>query len=144
MPCQCLTNMSKGIMMVYWIDFAFQSTGSNASYTWRIPTILQCIFLIPMIILVLIIPETPHWLASKDRSEEAHEVLRRMNEHKMSHEEIALLHTDILESVALAHGTKKAGWSDLFRTDCMRQAQYDVHPQQNADSLQACTVEDLS
>ena len=111
-------------MMVYWLDFAFQSTGSDASYTWRVPTILQCILLIPMICLVLIIPETPHWLASKDRNEEAHDVLRRMNEHKMSHEEIALLHSGILESVALANGTTKAGWSDYLKTDCMLQARF--------------------
>lgn len=141
---QCLTDVFKGIMMVYWIDFAFQSTGSDASYTWRVPTILQCTFLFPMIFLVLIIPETPHWLASKDRNEEAHDVLRRMNEHKMSHEEIALLHSGILESVALAHGTRKAGWSDLFKTDCMLQTRYGIHPRQVANFLQACTVEDVS
>jgi hypothetical protein len=121
-------------MMVYWIDFAFQSTGSIASYTWRVPTILQCIFLIPMIILVLVIPETPHWLASKDRNDEAHDVLRRMNEHKMSQEEIALLHSGILESVTLAHGTRKASWSDLFKSDCMLQAQHNLCPWHSADN----------
>ena len=104
--------------MVYWIDFAFQSTGSNGSYTWRAPTILQCIFLVPMIFLTLIIPETPHWLASKDKNEEAHEVLNRMNKHTMSEEDITLVHARILEAVALAHDSGKASWKDLLKSDC--------------------------
>ncbi|THY25785.1 general substrate transporter [Aureobasidium pullulans] len=117
--CAQVSTLNFGIMMVYWIDFAFQSTGSNGSYTWRAPTILQCIFLVPMIFLTLIIPETPHWLASKDRNEEAHDVLRRMNRHVMSEEDITLVHAGILEAVALAHDSGNASWKDLLKSDCI-------------------------
>lgn len=107
-----------GIMAVYWIDFAFQSTGSEASYTWRVPTILQCMFLVPMVFLVLIIPETPHWLASQDRNEEAHEVLKRMNKNIMNDEDIALVHAGIVDAVALNRSVAEESWKDLLKKDC--------------------------
>jgi len=63
--------------VVYWMNLAFQSIDSDANYTWRVPTILQCLFPFPMIFLVLVIPGTLHWLVSKVRNEEAHEVLNK-------------------------------------------------------------------
>ncbi|KAH0358919.1 general substrate transporter, partial [Aureobasidium melanogenum] len=117
--CAQVSTLNFGIMMVYWIDFAFQNAGSDDSYTWRSPTILQCIFLIPMIGLILIIPETPHWLASKDRNEEALDVLKRMNKHNMGEEEIALVYTGIVEAVALSSHAGRSSWTDLFKSDCL-------------------------
>ena len=89
--------------MVYWIDYAFSTleNGVRTSYVWRVPTILQCIFLIPMIFIVWIIPETPRWLAARDRNDEALEVLTRLNKGKMSHEEIRSIHSDIVRTVAI-------------------------------------------
>lgn len=68
--------------MVYWIDYAFGTVSGTASYTWRVPVILQCIFLIPMLFIIMIIPETPRWLVSHRRDEEALDVLRRLNRKK--------------------------------------------------------------
>lgn len=44
---------------------------SESSWSWRLPTVVQCI--IPGIVatLVLFFPETPRWLLSKGRREEA-------------------------------------------------------------------------
>lgn len=42
---------------MYWIDYAFSS--HTDSYAWRVPVILQCIFLIPMLFLLFILPESP-------------------------------------------------------------------------------------
>jgi MFS family permease len=44
--CAQLSTLNFGIMMVYWIDYGFSSI--SASYAWRIPVILQCIFLVPV------------------------------------------------------------------------------------------------
>ncbi|KAK6436736.1 hypothetical protein LTR95_007070 [Oleoguttula sp. CCFEE 5521] len=117
--CAQLSTLNFGIMLVYWIDYAFStiSKGPETSYVWRIPTILQCIFLIPMIVIVFLIPETPRWLAAHDRNEECLEVLRRMHRHKMDDQTIKAEHELIVRTVALETAAGAGSWTDLFRSD---------------------------
>ena len=105
--------------MVYWINYAFStiSKGPETSYVWRVPTIMQCIFLLPMVILVLIIPETPRWLAGHDRNEECYEVLRRMHKGKMTDSEIKAEYDMIVGTVALETSAGASSWKDLLRSD---------------------------
>jgi hypothetical protein len=106
-------------MMVYWINYAFStiSKGPETSYVWRVPTIMQCIFLLPMVVLVLIIPETPRWLAGHDRNEECYEVLRRMHSGKMTDTEIKAEYDMIVGTVALETSAGASSWKDLLRSD---------------------------
>lgn len=108
-----------GIMMVYWIDFGFSNLGEgvNKSFIWRAPTILQCVFLIPMIFIIWIIPETPRWLAARDRNEEALEVLSRLNKGKMTEDGIRAVHCDIVNTVALERSIGTGSWGDLLKND---------------------------
>lgn len=108
--------------MVYWIDYAFSTleNGRSTSYIWRVPTILQCVFLIPMIFIVFIIPETPRWLAARDRNEEALEILTRLNKGKMSHEEIQSIHSDIVRTVAIERSIGAGTWGDLLKNDSIQ------------------------
>ena len=105
--------------MVYWINYAFStiSEGPETSYIWRVPTIMQCIFLLPMVVLVLIIPETPRWLAGHDRNEECYEVLRRMHKGKMTDSEIKAEYDMIVGTVALETSAGASSWKDLLRSD---------------------------
>lgn len=57
--CAQLSTLNFGIMMVYWIDYAFEKVAGGPSYAWRVPVILQCVFLVPMLFILWIIPETP-------------------------------------------------------------------------------------
>lgn len=43
--CAQLSTLNFGIMLVYWIDYGFGTIPTSSSYVWRIPTILQCVFL---------------------------------------------------------------------------------------------------
>jgi hypothetical protein len=70
-----------------------------------------------MIILVLIIPETPRWLAGHDRNEECYEVLRRMHCKKMTDAEIRAEYEMIVGAVALEASADASTWKDLFRSD---------------------------
>ena len=105
--------------MVYWIDYAFStiSKGPETSFVWRVPTIMQCIFLLPMIILILVIPETPRWLAGHDRNEECLQVLHRMHSGKMTEVEIKAEYDMIVGTVALETSAGTSSWKDLFRSD---------------------------
>ena len=109
-------------MMVYWIDYAFSTVenGVSTSFIWRVPTILQCFFLIPMIFIIFIIPETPRWLAAQDRNEEALEILTRLNKGKMTEEEIQALHGDIVRTVAIEKSIGAGSWGDLLKNDSIQ------------------------
>jgi hypothetical protein len=105
--------------MVYWVNYGFSkiSHRPQTSYMWRVPTIMQCAFLIPMIFLTLLIPETPRWLAGHDQIEECHEIVRRMHRGKLTHEEIKAEHDLIVRTVAAEASAGAASWKDLIRTD---------------------------
>ncbi|GME25807.1 putative sugar transporter stl1 protein [Neofusicoccum parvum] len=113
--CAQLSTLNFGIFMVYWIDYAFSS--HESSYAWRIPVILQCVFLIPMAVILLIIPESPRWLARHDRPEEALEVLQRLHKYNSTPAEVAGLHADIVHTAALEASIGAGSWKDLLRED---------------------------
>jgi len=120
--CMQLSTLNFGIMVVYWIDYAFQtvSKGVSTSFVWRVPTILQCIFLIPMILLIIILPETPRWLAAHDRNDECLSVLQRLYRHKHTEEEIQRMHRDIVDTVALEVSIGSGSWGDLLKNDSIQ------------------------
>lgn len=43
--CAQLSTLNFGICIVYWIDYAFSTIPGISSYTWRVPVVLQAIFL---------------------------------------------------------------------------------------------------
>lgn len=120
--CAQLSTLNFGIMMVYWIDYAFGTIarGAETSYTWRVPTILQCVFLIPMLFIALIIPETPRWLVAHNRSEEALTVLRKLNKNKRPDEEVIAAHSAIVDIVAVEMAIGSGSWKDLLHNDGKR------------------------
>ena len=79
--------------------------------------ILQCTFLIPMLLIIMIIPETPRWLVAHNRSDEALAVLQRLNRKKMSDEAIAATHSDITNTVAYEASIGAGQWRDLLKND---------------------------
>lgn len=116
--CVQLTTLNFGIMLVYWIDFALSPI--LGSLAWRIPMILQCIFLLPMIGLLFIIPETPRWLAGHDMPEESLAVLKRLKADTMDESEIELLHQEIVRTVSIEVSIGAGSWKDLLQNDVIQ------------------------
>lgn len=112
--CAQLSTLNFGIFLVYWIDYAFVS--HTSSYAWRVPTILQCTILIPILGILTIIPETPRWLASHDRPEECLKVLAQVADMPEDDYTVQRLHTTITQTVAYEQ-SRQAGWKDIVRSD---------------------------
>lgn len=113
--CMQLSTLNFGILLVYWIDYAFSA--GNTSYSWRVPVILQCAFLIPMLLILLVVDESPRWLASHDRHDQALDVLRRLNHGKMPDSDVLALHEDIIRTVAVEKAVGAGSWKDLLKND---------------------------
>ena len=107
-----------GVMLVYWIDFGFSTVSSTAA--WRVPTILQVLFLSLQLLLLFLVPDTPRWYAAHDRSEEALDVLQRLSRHRESEETILQRHQAIIQTAAVEHSLNTGSWEDIFKSDAIQ------------------------
>lgn len=110
-----LSTLNFATACVYWIDFAFSS--HDASFAWRVPCILQLVFLTPMLLLLWILPETPRWLAAHGHEDESLRVLRRLKAHNTSESDILKLHADIINTVRVETELNAGSWMDVLRSD---------------------------
>jgi len=114
-----LSTLNLGIFLAYWIDYGFTQSHTS-SYAWRTPCILQCIFLIPMLLLLFLVPETPRWLATHAPPSASLEVLTRLHSHNRDPAEITSLHTTILRTASYEAALGAGKWSDLLRNDSIQ------------------------
>jgi sugar porter (SP) family MFS transporter len=114
-----LSTLNFGIFLAYWIDYGFTQT-YGASFAWRVPCILQCIFLVPMLLILFIVPESPRWLASHNREEESLSVLKSLHSYHMSSTQITNLHADIVHTCAYEASLGAGKWSDLLHNDSIQ------------------------
>lgn len=114
-----LSTLNLGIFLAYWIDYGF-TTHLTTSTAWRIPCILQCIFLLPMLALLFLVPESPRWLAAHSQPTDSLTVLTSLHSEKLSHDEIATLHKSILNTCEYEASLGSGKWSDLLRNDAIQ------------------------
>lgn len=73
-----------------------------------------------MLIILPFLPETPRWLASRDRHEEALVVLQRLYYKRLPDDEVLRMHDMIVGTVALETSANSGKWSHLWKSDGMR------------------------
>ncbi|KAF8639635.1 hypothetical protein AX17_000900 [Amanita inopinata Kibby_2008] len=94
------TLITFGIMISYWIDFAF-FWAKESSAQWRTPVALQIIFALIMVIAVNFLPESPRWLVKDNRPAEAMAVISALEDKPPSDPELKQTFQAILEAVAM-------------------------------------------
>ena len=101
------------------ITFGTQHIRGN--WSWRIPSLLQMAPSLLQICFVFFLPESPRFLMSKDRHEEASQILVRY--HAEGNAESEFVKAEIAEvktTIALELENSKRSWLDMFRTAGMR------------------------
>ncbi|KAJ5234099.1 Hexose transporter [Penicillium citrinum] len=110
-----------GILIMYYISYGCAFIGGQdadnwSAASWRVPWGLQMIPAILLFFAMMFLPESPRWLARKDRWEEAHEVLALVHgKGDRNHAFVTLELQDIREMCELERTFNDAGYIDLFK-----------------------------
>ncbi|KIV96847.1 hypothetical protein PV10_00664 [Exophiala mesophila] len=101
-----------GIMISYWVDFAFSFIDSDVS--WRFPIGFQLLFALIILTFILELPESPRWLIFRGNEEEALEVLGALSDKEPTDKYIVAEFDAIKDTVLEAEATT---FKDLFTMD---------------------------
>jgi sugar porter (SP) family MFS transporter len=102
-----------GSLIAYWIDYGC-SYGSD-QFSWRFPIAFQSIFAIILLFGMIWLPESPRWLLTKDRHEDAAEVIAALRGHAVDDEETRFEAHIIMDSIrASGHTGGNTPFSALF------------------------------
>lgn len=96
-----------GFVISNTITLAFSGTTTEAQ--WRFPLGIQLIFVVIILALVPILPESPRWLLARGRDAEAKAVLASLSEHDVE-DEFKGIRDSVRQEMAV-----QASWSQIFR-----------------------------
>ncbi|KAG8901904.1 hypothetical protein FRB99_005007 [Tulasnella sp. 403] len=105
-----------GSIFSAWITFGTFRI-ANSTWAWRIPSILQAIPSLLQCVLIWFCPESPRWLASKGRDEEAKEVLGKYHGDGDSyHPLVDYEYKEIRQALAIEEQFGHVSWWSLVAT----------------------------
>ena len=116
-----LFNSSYFVGAIVAAGITYGTTSLNSNWSWRIPSLLQAVPSLLQVGLVFVIPESPRWLISKDRREDAFAILTKY--HAEGDATSALVQAEMAQietTVKLEIENSRKSWTDMFRTSGMR------------------------
>ncbi|KAK5676105.1 hypothetical protein LTS10_011395 [Elasticomyces elasticus] len=104
-----------GSIVAAWTVFGTLNYTGNAA--WRIPVGLQALMPFIQFVAVWLLPESPRWLCSKDRADDALKILVKYHaDGNAADPFVQAEFVEIQETIALEKRSKDQGWSVFFRT----------------------------
>jgi len=116
-----LFNASYFIGSIVAAAIAIRTTSIDGDWSWRLPSLLQICPSLLQICTVFLLPESPRWLISKDRDDEAFAILTKY--HAEGDADSVLVKAEMAQirsTIKLEMENSKQSWMDLFRTPGMR------------------------
>jgi MFS family permease len=86
-----------GTLIAYWIDFG--ASYGSPDLTWRFPIAFQIVFGLLIIFGMMVLPESPRWLFTRERYEEGETVIAALMSKEISHHDVQLQKNIILDSI---------------------------------------------
>ncbi|CDK25786.1 unnamed protein product [Kuraishia capsulata CBS 1993] len=103
-----------GTCIAYWIDFGLDFVPNAVA--WRFPIAFQCVFAATLLIAIQFLPESPRWLLTRHREEEALEIIAFLADSTVDDPEVILLKDDMYANVKLTQSIKSSKL-DIFKRD---------------------------
>ncbi|KAJ8118520.1 hypothetical protein OPT61_g517 [Boeremia exigua] len=116
-----LFNASYFIGAIIAAAIAIRTTHIKGDWSWRIPSLLQICPSMLQICTVFLLPESPRWLISKDRDDEAFAILTKY--HAEGDADSVLVKAEMAQirsTIKLEMEHSNQSWLDLFKTAGMR------------------------
>lgn len=93
----------------------FATIGIENSWSWRVPCLLQISYpLFQIFGLIVFVPESPRWLVSKGRKEEALAILSKYHANGDEDDELVQWEYSLICSTITAEVTNRTTWSSFF------------------------------
>ncbi|KAJ5889301.1 hypothetical protein N7504_010111 [Penicillium tannophilum] len=106
-----------GALLAAWVTYGTYFMGPDASWAWRIPSLLQGFFPLVQVIFIYLLPESPRYLVQKDRYDEARKVLTKY--HAGGDENSELVDFEMKEIILHIQASKRAsrtGYREFLST----------------------------
>lgn len=89
----------------------------NSNWSWRLPSLFQIVPSFLQIAFIWFVPESPRWLISKDRDDEAFEILVKYHAEGNREDSFVLAEfAQIRETITLENEASKHRWVELLQT----------------------------
>ncbi|KFY34846.1 hypothetical protein V494_06425 [Pseudogymnoascus sp. VKM F-4513 (FW-928)] len=112
-----LFNESWYVGSIMAAGITFGTYQMQSTWAWRLPSLLQILPSMLQITFIWFVPESPRWLLSKDRSEEAFDILVKYHGEGDSETPFVLAEFEQIRStIRMEVEASKSSWFDLFKT----------------------------
>jgi MFS family permease len=116
-----LFNVSYFVGQLLAAGITFGTNNIMSNYAWRIPSWLQMVPSLVQIACVFLIPESPRWLITQDRNEEAYDILAKYHaEGDRESEFVKAEFAQLQATINLELESSAKSMKDLVRTSGMR------------------------
>ncbi|KAL5389684.1 hypothetical protein DPSP01_002179 [Paraphaeosphaeria sporulosa] len=99
-----------GNILAGWTTYGTNRHMADSSWSWRLPTLVQCILPGIVACLVMFFPETPRWLLSKDRREEAIAIMSKYHGDGDANSPVVQLQLREIEEDFARHRNENPWW----------------------------------
>lgn len=104
-----------GAIIAAWVTYG--TININNTWAWRIPSMLQALPSLLQVAAVGFMPESPRWLVSRGRDEEARAILTRLHGNGDPEDEVVRLEfAEIKEAITMEQAVSKRQWKELIAT----------------------------
>ncbi|KAK9234704.1 general substrate transporter [Lipomyces kononenkoae] len=109
------STLNLGIVTAYWLDFGLSYVDSEIA--WRFPTAFQIVYLLAIVWLTFVVPESPRWLTAHGMHDDAVSVLAALTNREIDDPDVVQQYEDILETVIMESAEGSGSWSDFYKSD---------------------------